>query len=206
MKELLRLSAVLSIICCSAALALSYTYTLTKNPIAYRRQMEKIKAINRVLPGHENAALQKVELPVPNPAGTGTASRRIYVMTDNATLLGAAFEIIAQGYSGPIHLMVGVLPDARVSGMAILQQSETPGLGSRIAGPAFSGQFADRQLAATNWKLKKDNGDFDQITGATISSRAVVAAVHDGLLLLHDHRETVFQKDHAVVKGTVWDF
>jgi electron transport complex protein RnfG len=99
-----------------------------------------------------------------------------------------AFEVVAEkGYGGPIVLMVGVAPDGTVFRLEVLAQNETPGLGNRIEEPDFRQQFAGKSLAAARWQVKKDGGDFDQLSGATISSRAVVEALAAGLRTYHRH-------------------
>jgi len=203
MKELFKLSAVLTIICCCASLAIAYTYSITKEPIAYQHQLEKLRAINWVLPGYGSAGLGRVDIPGEK---SKEHERRVYVMTDNTTTVGAALEVTASGYGGPMQIMIGILPDATVSGIDIMQHQETPGLGANITRPEFYRQFAGKTIAATAWDLKKNKGDFDQVTGATISSKAVMHAVHDSLLFVAEHKDTVFGKRHEAAKGSLWDF
>ena len=96
-----------------------------------------------------------------------------------------------EGYAGNIEIMVGVKPDGTVNGIEILSQAETPGLGARITEPKFKDQFRGKNLQNADWKVKKDGGDFDQITGATISPRAVVKAIRMGLEFYKEHRAQI---------------
>jgi electron transport complex protein RnfG len=82
-------------------------------------------------------------------------------------LIGVAFKALAKGYSSDIETLVGMLPDGTILAIKILNQNETPGLGSRVAEPEFRAQF----------KNKKDVSTIQAITGATISSRAVIDSV-----------------------------
>jgi electron transport complex protein RnfG len=101
------------------------------------------------------------------------------------------------GYVGSIRLLVSVAADGRVLGARVIQHTETPGLGDGIEAEksdwilAFNGRSA-RDPAAAGWSLQRDGGDFDQLTGATITSRAVVNAIHNALLYFDAHREEVF--------------
>ncbi|MCA1809010.1 MAG: RnfABCDGE type electron transport complex subunit G, partial [Lentisphaerae bacterium] len=109
---------------------------------------------------------------------------------------GAAFEASSdQGYSGTIRIMAGVSADDKVSGVAIIEQMETPGLGARIAEPSFTSQFRDRAIQATKWAVTKDGGDINAITGATISPRAVVEALKTGLNVYEQNKQRIAAAD-----------
>jgi electron transport complex protein RnfG len=97
------------------------------------------------------------------------------------------------GYEGSIELLIAIDPQGRLLGVKTLRQSETPGLGAAIAGwpntwmQTFNGK--SRQAPGDNaWALKKDQGQFDQLAGATVTSRAVIQAVHDALRYFDEHK------------------
>jgi electron transport complex protein RnfG len=98
------------------------------------------------------------------------------------------------GYEGMIELLIAIDANGTLLGVKTLKQSETPGLGARIAEwpnawlKTFSGKSRN-DPGDTGWALKKDQGQFDQIAGATITSRAVVNAIHDALRYYDEHRE-----------------
>jgi electron transport complex protein RnfG len=75
--------------------------------------------------------------------------------------------------------------------MEILSHAETPGLGDKITEGWFKELFKGKNLDNIDWRVKKDGGGFDQITGATISPRAVVGAIHRGLEFFREHREEI---------------
>jgi electron transport complex protein RnfG len=107
-----------------------------------------------------------------------------------------AFKVVApEGYSGNIEIMVGVDEAGTVSGIEILSHAETPGLGDKITHGWFKDQFKGQSLESADWRVKKDGGDFDQITGATISPRAVVGAVRAGLEFFAGHRQKIVSQE-----------
>ena len=124
----------------------------------------------------------------------------------NSTLLGGYLATRADqpvavllrsqtlGYVGAIDLLIAIDANGRLLGIKTLKQSETPGLGARIADwpntwlQVFSGK-SRTEPGDSGWALKKDQGQFDQIAGATITSRAVINAVHDALRYFDEHRQ-----------------
>lgn len=102
------------------------------------------------------------------------------------------------GYGGPIRLLVAVDRDARLLGVRVLEHDETPGLGDAIdeRRSAWIHAFVGRSLSDPppgRWKVRKDGGDFDQFTGATVTPRAVVAAVANALVYFERHRDELFE-------------
>ncbi|MBV6825155.1 RnfABCDGE type electron transport complex subunit G [Pseudomonas sp. PD9R] len=98
------------------------------------------------------------------------------------------------GYAGAIELLIAIDSNGRLVGVKTLKQSETPGLGARIADwpNAWLQMFSGKSRAEpgdNGWALKKDQGQFDQIAGATITSRAVINATHDALRYFDEHRQ-----------------
>jgi electron transport complex protein RnfG len=99
----------------------------------------------------------------------------------------------AAGYEGSIELLIAIDPQGRLSGVKTLRQSETPGLGAAIADwpnawlQTFSGK-SRQSPDDSGWALKKDDGQFDQLAGATVTSRAVLEAVHDALRYFDEHK------------------
>ncbi|MDB5997147.1 MAG: Ion-translocating oxidoreductase complex subunit [Pseudomonas sp.] len=103
------------------------------------------------------------------------------------------------GYAGAIDLLIAIGANGTLVGVKTLKQSETPGLGARIADwpnawlQVFTGKSRN-EPADTGWALKKDQGQFDQIAGATITSRAVINAVHDALRYFDEHSQQLTGK------------
>lgn len=114
------------------------------------------------------------------------------------------------GYSGAIHLLIGIQADGRLAGVRVIGHRETPGLGDKIelAKTSWIRSFEGKSLdnpGASGWAVKKDGGEFDQFAGATITPRAVVGAVHQALqyfaanraelLAAHTHQTPATQVD-----------
>lgn len=117
-----------------------------------------------------------------------------------ATKAGQPYAILLRsqtlGYAGTIDLLIAIDVNGKLIGTKTLRQSETPGLGARIADwpnawlQMFSGK-SRTDPGDNGWALKKDQGQFDQIAGATITSRAVINATHDALRYFDEHRQTL---------------
>lgn len=107
----------------------------------------------------------------------------MYEVYSGNDLVGVdVFSYSDQGYGGRIDLLVGI-KDCLVVDFEILKDSETPGLGSRAKEDDFRSQFSGKGVSSFNWKVKKDGGDVDSISSATITSRAVTSGVKDALLI-----------------------
>lgn len=174
-----RLALSLMAVCVAAALVLAVTDRLTRGPIAEQKRQEVLRSLASVLPPHTNDPDRDTRA-VRLDSGEDVT---LYLARQGEDWVGTALEVTARdGYSGDIDVMVGVDRRGVLTGVAILAHAETPGLGDGILKhrdwlPSFRG----RSLSNTRWAVKKDGGDIDQFTGATISPRAVVGAVHRAL-------------------------
>jgi len=193
MKELLRLVVVLTLITAGAGLILSFVEQQTRAPIAEQRRQEMLRALQAVLPEFDNQPdTDSVALVFGQDKKGRELKRTFYRGRSGAELTGIAFTVTApDGYSGNIDIMVGVEPNGSVRAIEILSHAETPGLGDKVSKPAFKAQFAGKRLDNADWRVKKDGGSFDQITGATISPRAVVKAVKQGLEFYAAQRDAI---------------
>lgn len=128
----------------------------------------------------------------------GDAPRLVYRAFDGNRAVALAIETVAPGgYSGPIELLVAISANGQVSGVEVTDHRETVNLGDQIAAENsdWVQQFAGRSLndpERARWAVRKDEGDFDQFTGATVSPRAVVAAVRDALIYFELNRDALF--------------
>ena len=126
----------------------------------------------------------------------------VYRGIRNHQVSAVAFRVIGYGYAGKIELILGLGSDGNVLGVRVLSHAETPGLGDRIEERksdwilGFNGRSLEN-TTHTQWHVKKDGGDFDQFTGATITPRGVVKAVHDGLDFYRQHRGELLALPHA---------
>ncbi len=163
----------LVIISLVASLALGSIYNVTKEPIALAIKAKQENAIKEVLPEFDSLATIRV-MP-----GTGKDSVAFHAAYKSGQHVGTAVASYSNnGYDATqIQLMIGFLPDLSIKNISIVQQKETPGLGTKMAEPKFKDQFTGKNPAQFELKVKKDGGNVDAITAATISSRAFCEAV-----------------------------
>ena len=114
--------------------------------------------------------------------------------------------VAPDGYNSPIHLLVGIRADGTLTGIHVTRHNETPGLGDGIDSRKsdWHKQFRGRSLddpSREGWKTRRDNGEFDALTGATISPRAVVQAVRKALLYFEHNRERLFAEPEPEASG-----
>ena len=195
MKDILRLALVLTLITAGAGLILALVESVTREPIAEQRRLETLRALQAVMPPNDNSPdSDTVELITGKDKKGRDVKRLFYRGRTGSELTGVAFKVVApDGYSGNIYIMVGVDAAGTVAGIEILNHAETPGLGDKITQAGFKDQFKQKSLDNVDWRVKKDGGGFDQITGATISPRAVVKAVKSGLEFYRQHQQEISQ-------------
>lgn len=196
-REQIQMVVALLAVAVVAVLFLGLTDIVTREPIAEARKAALHKALVQVLPTHANDP--QADLITLKPAKSEVSGKQeekqFYPAKDaEGEIIGLAWEAIApDGYSGTIRILMGVLPDGSVHAIRITDHRETPGLGDGIVlNAAWLSSFIGRTIENTRWKVKKDGGEFDQFTGATITPRAVVKAVRNGLELFKANRERLF--------------
>jgi electron transport complex protein RnfG len=173
-----KIIAPIFIIALLSGLALALVNNATADRIRLVMKKELNDALLAVMPGFDNQpAVEKIERDM------GEQGKLIfYPAKKGADLLGYAVEsTVYTGYSGEITVIFGTSVDGHVGRVKLLRHNETPGLGSKAAQPPFIDQYAGRSLDSFQFKVKKDGGQVDAITGATISSRAVTLAIERGL-------------------------
>ena len=149
---------------------LGFIYGLTKPAIDKVEENKNIKAINEVL--KTDVAIATTESVIIEDLTYNLA----YDAEGN--FIGAAIKTYSKnGFGGKIELMVGMLADGVINKVSVLSQAETPGLGANMVNDKFKGQFDGKDPKTFILKVKKDGGDVDAITAATISSRAVSEAI-----------------------------
>lgn len=199
MKDIARLLLALTLIAAGAGLILSLVENVTREPIKEQRRIQRLKAISAVLPEYSNNPDSDTVILQDGLDKRGNPNMvTFYQGRKDGELVGTAFKVVApDGYSGNIEIMIGVKPDQTLHTIAILSHAETPGLGDKITEPWFKKMFRDKGLDNADWRVKKDGGDFDQITGATISPRAVVGAVKKGLEFYRSHQQQIIAPQGA---------
>ena len=170
-----RLAIVLTCISLLAALALTGVYALTKGPIEQGQREKKEKALQAVLPDYEGTVIDTVIVDADNE----NIPVHLAIGKDGE-LCGAGIETYTKkAFAGRFDLMVGFDADGSIVNTEVLKAGETPGLGDKINKnkSEFANQFNHQNPADFKLVVKKDGGDVDAITAATISSRAYCDAV-----------------------------
>lgn len=166
----------LFVITAVAGLFMAVVYSVTKEPIAISQKAKINNAIKMVIPDFETIS---DTLLMPED---GKDSIRIHHLLKGTEKSGIAVETYTdKAFSGRFTLMVGFTPDGTISNIEVLEHKETPGLGTKMALPAFKDQFKGLKISdiqGEKLKVKKDGGTVDAITAATISSRAFCDAVN----------------------------
>ncbi len=158
-----------------ASAALGYVYELTKGPIAAAKLKKKISAIQIVVGEYDNDPVGEM---YKIPMADGTDSLEVYPARKGGELVASAVRTFSpKGYGGEVWLMVGLDPKGKILTYAVLEHKETPGLGNKMTTEKFKSQFKGKDPATFKLKVKKDGGDIDALTGATITSRAVGQAL-----------------------------
>lgn len=163
----------LTLISLVMAAALGFVYLKTKGPIEQANQKKVVDAIAKVVPAFDND-------PVKDMYKVADAGDTVYFYPAKKgdQLVGTAVKTFTnKGFSGYVCLMVGILPDGSIYKTEVLDQKETPGLGTLMVEPKFKDQFDGKNPDSFKLRVKKDGGDVDAITAATISSRAVCDAL-----------------------------
>ncbi|WP_159738201.1 electron transport complex subunit RsxG [Vibrio atypicus] len=193
--------AVLAIFACASTGVVALTHYLTKDQIQQQEQAQLLSVLNQVIPHdlHDNDLYQACTL-ITDPSLGTDKPMPVYMATLNDQPSALAIEAIApDGYNGAIKLIVGIKQDGTVLGSRILSHQETPGLGDKIDLRVtdwilgFNGKTLTEENQST-WKVRKDGGQFDQFTGATITPRAVVKAVRNTVQYVNDHRTDILSQ------------
>lgn len=193
-----------------ATALMAWVCLITEEPIAAAQQKKSNAALSQVLPAFDNQPAQEAVTIGPV---------KFFTARTDGQITGFAGETVTpKGYAGDVTVLAGLNPDGTVNTVLVTQQSETPGLGAVVCGrireKTISGVIAGKketglppnrildqfngmkaEAGQTPWKVKKDGGSLDAITGATITSRAVC----DGVFTI---AETFAQNKAQLLKET----
>jgi H+/Na+-translocating ferredoxin:NAD+ oxidoreductase subunit G len=199
-RSMLSAGLVLALFAAVATGLLALTERATRDRIADNRERALIEGLYEVVPpGSFDNDLHLDTTTVLAPEALGSPDPvTVYRARLGGEPVAAAFQIVApNGYSGAIRLLIGVDRDGVVTGVRVVAHRETPGLGDAIdiQRSDWIRSFDQTSLDAPRsdrWAVRRDGGDFDQFTGATITPRAVVNAVKRALQHFRDHRDLYF--------------
>ena len=178
------------------------TYVTTLDKIADNERKAMLRSLNQILPAdnYDNDLLNDtLEIEADELLGLKDVSI-VYLARKQGEVKTLIFSPVApDGYSGMIKLLVGIHSDGHVAGVRVVSHKETPGLGDYVETDRSDWVlgFNDKTLqnpGSANWKVKRDGGEFDQFTGATITPRAVVKAVHQTLIYFERNKTRLLGK------------
>lgn len=178
----------------------AYTFEKTRDQIAANERATLLRKLHRLIPAdqHDNVLLEDTTTARDEALLGSDEPVMVYRARRNGEPVALVIAAIApDGYSGSIKLLVGINVDGTLSGVRVVAHRETPGLGDAIdeTRSDWIYLFDGKSLQApdvSRWAVKKDGGNFDQLTGATITPRAVVKAARNALLYYRDHQEALF--------------
>ncbi|WP_022942249.1 electron transport complex subunit RsxG [Psychromonas hadalis] len=191
------LLAAFAIICTAAVATVNQ---LTKPVIAKQEQMALLKTINQLIPkdSYDNDIFASCFIINDDTLLGKDRSQQVFVAKKAGKPVALMLETSTfKGYAGEIKLAVGIFADGKVAGVRVIRHSETPGLGDKIQTNksdwiySFNNKHYQKDQSA-RWEVKKNGGDIDAFTGATITPRAITLAVKDTLIYFNKNSDTLF--------------
>ena len=188
---------------CTALVAL--TFQATRERIVANEKALLEQSLQPALAGtFYDSGVSESRLVLPSPHGLpGNEPAVVYRVFAEGEPVAALFAVTARdGFSGPIRILVGIAVDGTVTGVRILRHRETPGLGDKIesARSDWIFQFDGHSMGdpvATGWAIEIDGGEFDQLTGASITPRAIIKAIRDTLNYFETHQGAIFLSESS---------
>ena len=181
------------------AIVLSLTHKLTRERISENIEMEKLQVISAVMAhDFDNDIYHDVKIINYTDDSGNELTTNVYRARKSGNPVGVVFmPIPAKGYNGTIQLSIGVLQGGTLYGVQVLTHPETEGLGGNIHQDKtdWLNNFAKQSfdiIPVESWAIKGESGTFDQISGATITSRGVINAVRNSLKLYLTEQDTLF--------------
>lgn len=184
---MVKMVVVLTVICVVSGFGLAFLNDATREARAYQLlkfvKEPSIKAVFSAIDYDNDPIKDRKEVKVGNEVKT------LFPAKKGGQVVAVALDSAAPGYGGPVEVMVGFKPDGTLVGIGIMKQSETPGLGARVTEEAFTSQFRNQ---APPVKLAAQGGKINAVSGATISSTAVVTAVNKAAEIFSQIKGEVF--------------
>ncbi len=199
-KAITKNSTILAAFAAATALLIAITFQSTKAKIGEQQRLAAQKALKEIIPEslHDNDLLatthtlsfeEAMQFGIKEPL-------KLHIATLNGDLSAIAIPAIApDGYSGDINMLIGIDIQGQLTGVRVLNHKETPGLGDKIDLKksdwilGFNGKSLSNPTHE-NWAVKKDGGEFDQFTGATITPRAIVKRIKQTLEIFNAQHST----------------
>ncbi len=187
------------------------TYDGTEPLIEYKEKQALLRSLNALIPPasrDNDIANDTTEATSKALLGSKKKANTVYLARLKGVPVAAVITTIApDGYNGAIKLLVAIRYNGTISGVRVLKHRETPGLGDgiEIIRSDWITTFDNHSLQNPDdlgWHVKKDGGIFDQFTGATITPRAIVKAVHNALKYFEQHRDELFSANNTAQTST----
>ena len=200
-RQILLSGAFLWLFAVGGTTLVAFTEYSTSSAIAENERQLLLRNLYALLPEDQldnDIASDILSLPASPLLGTDAATLAYRARRAGEPVAAVFNSVAPNGYNGRIHLLVGVYVDGSLAGVRVVKHAETPGLGDavEIRKSPWIRSFDDKSLSnpgKRGWRVKRDGGEFDQFTGATITPRAVVKAVHNTLLYYQQNADIIFQ-------------
>ena len=181
-------SLILAVFALFGVLVLAVLYDQTEDIIVANQRLALLKQLTELVPAEKyDNALDQSNVTLPLGTFSSRETTKVYLAKKQNQPVAAIFLVTTtKGYAGTIQLLVAVNQDQTLSGVRVVKHKETPGLGDKIEidKSNWITSFDGKSLSSPSqarWSVKKDGGEFDQFTGATITPRAVVGLVKEVL-------------------------
>ncbi|MBJ7550041.1 electron transport complex subunit RsxG [Marinomonas ostreistagni] len=181
---------------------IAVTHQLTEHTIEDNIVQAQLSAFNEILPvdRYDNNLAEASVMLDADPLLGSTEPVQAFIARKDGQVSAIIFETVAPGgYNGNLDLLVAVDRNGVVTGSRVISHKETPGLGDKVDLQkskwilSFSGKSLEN-TSLKQWNVKKDGGEFDQFTGATITPRAVVRAVKNTLLYFNENKDALLSR------------
>lgn len=208
MQKNSQILAIFAIVCTAIV---SLVNELTKDEIKAQEQLQLLNTLHSIIePSRYNNDITQDCVSISSALlGNSTNDKAIhtaYIARQNNQAIAIAMTSTApDGYNGNIELIIAINMDGSVSGVRVLKHQETPGLGDKVElrKSNWINSFTGKKLLSdkdSRWAVTKDNGMFDQFTGATITPRTVVKAVKKTLLYFKDNKHSLLMRPNVCLK------
>ncbi|NOQ69697.1 MAG: electron transport complex subunit RsxG [Gammaproteobacteria bacterium] len=199
-KNILITASLLMLFAILGAALVGITFIQTEDDIKHNEKITLLKKLNNIIPAESydnDLLLDTITIKPSSLLSTKEESLAYRARKNNKNVAVVYSSIAANGYNGSIYLLVGVNANGKLAGVRVVKHRETPGLGDvvSITHSNWILGFDNKSLSNPDekgWKVKRDGGEFDQFTGATITPRAVVKAVHNALLYFDQNQNMLF--------------
>lgn len=200
LRHIILAGGILALFAVAGTSLVALTHEATDERIAANQRAATLATLHELVPEERydnDPVADAITVTAPQALGSREPLTVYRARRDGEPVAAVLTAVAPDGYGGPIRLLVAINHDGTLAGVRVVNHSETPGLGDAIEAERsdWIHDFAGRSLGnppLEDWRVEKDGGTFDQFTGATITPRAVVAAVRRALQYYEEHRRELF--------------